>query len=231
MRYPEGVVRDEHHERRHHPVRDVLRTERRRSPDSSKRHESGTAYRDRDRDGHDGAPRERGRFEHRDDDRGRDDYRGKHNNRDWDRGKETRDMGRRYGRHESDVDRLPSRCVTCALSASLHIVRGQLTTLRTVRCRPSKREIEGDPSVQASSFTEYRLLKRQKMAERCEWLIWERSPPPMDEPLLQEQDDAAEQNPDVKDAPVPVKSAQEEALDQEELQLFWYAACFAFGHE
>lgn len=45
----------------------------------------------------------------------------------------------------------------------------------------------------------------------------------MDEPLLQEQDEAAEQAPvGAKDVPLPVKNEQEEALDQEELKLFWY---------
>jgi hypothetical protein len=48
----------------------------------------------------------------------------------------------------------------------------------------------------------------------------------MNEPLLQDGDETAGQTPaaDAKDALVPVKSAQEESLDQEELQLFWYVS-------
>lgn len=89
-------------------------------------------------------------------------------------------------------------------------------------CRPKKQDVDNDPSIQASSLTEYRQLKRKKMAERCEWLIWERSPPPMDEPLLQEEEEEPENAPaGVADADEPAKSPQEEALDQEELMLFW----------
>ena len=62
------------------------------------------------------------------------------------------------------------------------------------------------------------------MSERGDWLIWERSPPPMDEPLLRDEEEAAGQEPaSAKEDPAPVKSAEEEALDQEELQLFWCA--------
>lgn len=44
----------------------------------------------------------------------------------------------------------------------------------------------------------------------------------MEEPLLLEEEETAGQAPaSTNEAPAPVKSAEEEALDQEELQLFW----------
>jgi hypothetical protein len=68
-------------------------------------------------------------------------------------------------------------------------------------------------------------LKRQKLVEEGEWLIWERSPSPVEEPLLQEQDTSADAQLTAAQRDKPVaQSPAEVALDQEELQIFWYAA-------
>eukprot|EP00892_Ulva_mutabilis_P002833 jgi/Ulvmu1/12550/UM090_0037.1 len=85
--------------------------------------------------------------------------------------------------------------------------------------RPTARDTENDPSVHANSFAEYRRLKRQKMADNKEWLIWGRSPSPIDEPLLRADDEVqAEQPTDGKREP-DIDPAEEE-IDQEELRIF-----------
>lgn len=98
--------------------------------------------------------------------------------------------------------------------------------------RPSRRDVEDDPSIQASSFAEYRRLKRQRMAERNEWLIWGRSPSPIYEPLLDNVDEPDNKEPRGKDAREEEASPAEVEIDKEELRLFmcvqsaWFAIVF-----
>ena len=95
--------------------------------------------------------------------------------------------------------------------------------------RPSRRDVEDDPSIQASSFAEYRRLKRQRMAERNEWLIWGRSPSPIHEPLLDNVDKPDNKEPRGKDAREEEASPAEVEIDKEELRLFMcvQSACSA----
>lgn len=51
--------------------------------------------------------------------------------------------------------------------------------------RPPRFQDEPDEAIRAGSFAEYQTLKRIKLAEEGKYLIWERSPSPEPEPLLQ----------------------------------------------
>lgn len=60
------------------------------------------------------------------------------------------------------------------------------------------------------------------MAERNEWLIWGRSPSPIHEPLLDNDDEPAGEQPIEMDAKPKETDPAEAELDKEELRLFMY---------
>lgn len=89
--------------------------------------------------------------------------------------------------------------------------------------RPTARDIENDPSIHVNSYTEYRWQKRQKMTADKEWLIWGRSPSPIDEPLLEEDDEPQGENPVVAGDRETDLDPAEADIDQEELRIFMCA--------
>jgi hypothetical protein len=96
-------------------------------------------------------------------------------------------------------------------------------------CRPDTRYI--DRSLSGASYSDFRRLKRLRLANENRFTIWGPSPSPEPEPLLEESD------PDVAgraaDGPVTAdaanggeqagRSEELQALDQEELALFMCA--------
>lgn len=100
---------------------------------------------------------------------------------------------------------------------------------RACSYRPSGRDVQDDPSIHASNYTEYRRLKRQRMAELNEWLIWGRSPSPIHEPLLDKDEKPASEQRIEEDAQPKEIDPAEAELDKEELRLFMYAPTMHFA--
>jgi hypothetical protein len=98
---------------------------------------------------------------------------------------------------------------------------------RATWCRPDTRAI--DAIIQAPSYSEFRRLKRLKLAESSRFTFWPRSPTPEPEALLATDDAdgsdgvAAGANGRTKQPREPVRNPALTALDQEELSLFMCA--------
>ena len=90
-------------------------------------------------------------------------------------------------------------------------------------CRPGTRHV--DDRIDRGSYAEFRRLKRLKLAEDPEFLIWARSPSPMAEPLLAPPEAAAAAGTAATAPRREGKAAAEvlpeqKALDDEETALF-----------
>jgi hypothetical protein len=96
-------------------------------------------------------------------------------------------------------------------------------------CRPDTRQV--DAAVHGGgSFSEFRRLKRLKLAETDAFCLWGRSPSPEEEGLLCQEDDTARgaaSGHEAAPSAAPQRSPALAALDGEELALFMCAEATA----
>lgn len=146
--------------------------------------------------------------------------------RNWRRNCGDQELTRRYSdsrarRQPSSRHQLPPRYARVRQIPFFNRVLINITGSQL--CRPSAKDIDNDPSIDVSNYTEYRRQKRQKMAQLKQWLIWGRSPSPIDEPLLGTANEPQGEQPlptDIRDAETDPAEAE---CDQEELRIFMYA--------